>query len=163
MSSRSKHATHTKCVSSTQYAVIANRKFQPNTRRISNKTTLTLTLSRPTGEGTARPVPRSFQSGWIRRPTGDDSPSPIRWERAGVRVGVPQNRKLFLHEPLARAQGAVGLPLFSVLLSPVQLDSCQAAPERPLSTSSARFSRRGSFASSLAFSWQASPIGCCRA
>ena len=27
-----------------------------------------------------------------------NSPSPIRWERAGVRVTVPQNRKLFLHE-----------------------------------------------------------------
>lgn len=58
----------------------------------------TLTLSRPTGEGTARPVSRSFQSGWIRRPTEDDSPSPIRWERAGVRVSVRQNSKLFLHE-----------------------------------------------------------------
>ena len=31
----------------------------------------------PTGEGTARPVSRSFQSGWMRRPTEDDSPSPI--------------------------------------------------------------------------------------
>src|SRR5207247_10733716 len=50
---------------------------------------LTLTLSRLTGEGTARRVSRSFQSGWIRRPTEDDSPSPIRWERAGVRVNLP--------------------------------------------------------------------------
>src|SRR5438093_12297641 len=86
---------------------------------------LTLTLSRPTGEGTARSDARSFQSGWIRRPTEDDSPSPIRWERAGpsprrrrravagalarreggsgfvraggVRVNLPQNLKLFLH------------------------------------------------------------------
>src|SRR6266540_4122967 len=39
-------------------------------RRISNKTSLALTLSRPMGEGTARPVSRSFQSRWIRRPTG---------------------------------------------------------------------------------------------
>src|SRR5882724_5822826 len=42
----------------------------------SNKTTLTLTLSRPTGEGTARPVAGSFPSSWIHRPTEDDSPSP---------------------------------------------------------------------------------------
>src|SRR5207247_1818542 len=42
----------------------------------------------------------SIQSGWMRRPTEDDSPSPIRWERAGVRVSVPQNPKLFLHESL---------------------------------------------------------------
>src|SRR2546422_998101 len=46
---------------------------------------LTLTLSRPTGEGTARSVSRSFQNGWIRRPTEDDSPSPIRWDRAGAK------------------------------------------------------------------------------
>src|SRR5437867_4505414 len=39
--------------------------------------TLTLTLSRPTGEGTARLLARSFQSGWIRQPTEDDSPSPL--------------------------------------------------------------------------------------
>ena len=94
-------------------------------KRNSNKMTLTLTLSRPTGEGTARPVFRTFQSGWIRRPTEDDSPSPIRprlrrrlrrgeWERAGpsprrsgfvraggVRVSVAQIPKLFLHESLA--------------------------------------------------------------
>src|SRR6266699_1927860 len=36
-------------------------------RRISNKTTLTLPLSRPTGEGTRSPFARSFQSGWTRR------------------------------------------------------------------------------------------------
>jgi hypothetical protein len=35
-------------------------------------------------------------------PTEHDSPSPIRWERAGVRVSVPQNPKLFLHESLCR-------------------------------------------------------------
>src|SRR5439155_22353544 len=46
------------------------------------------TYSRPTGEGTARAVSRSFQRGWIRRPTEHDSPSPIRWERAGVGVLV---------------------------------------------------------------------------
>src|SRR5882724_11466009 len=87
------------------------------------KMTLTLTLSRPTGEGTARTVASCLHRGWKRRPTEDDSPSPIRprlrrrlrrgeWERAGpsprrsgfvraggVRVSVPQNRKLFLHEP----------------------------------------------------------------
>src|SRR5438132_4343679 len=36
----------------------------------------------------------------MRRPTENDSPSPIRWERAGVRVSVPQNPNLFLHESL---------------------------------------------------------------
>jgi hypothetical protein len=40
----------------------------PNRKRIANKTTLTLTLSRPT-EGTARPVSRSIQSGWMRSQT----------------------------------------------------------------------------------------------
>src|SRR3989442_15687423 len=57
--------------------------FSRSELSLANKPTLTLTLSRPTGEGTARLVARSFQSGWIRRPTEDDSPSPIRWERAG--------------------------------------------------------------------------------
>src|SRR5439155_16648950 len=76
------------------------QKQVPEKRRISNKTPLPLTLSRPTGEGTARPVSRSFQSGWIRRPTEHDSPSPIRWERAGVRVSLPQNPMLFLRESL---------------------------------------------------------------
>src|SRR5216117_2576820 len=53
-------------------------------------------IPRPTGEGTARPVSRSFQSGWIRRPTEDDSPSPIRWERAGVRVEcAPKSEAVF--------------------------------------------------------------------
>jgi len=61
-------------------------------------------ISRPTGEGTVRSVSRSFYSGWKHRPTEDDSPSPIRWERAGVRVSVPQNPKLFLHESLPRGQ-----------------------------------------------------------
>src|SRR5439155_11335388 len=74
------------------------QKQLPDRRRDTNKTTLTLTLSRPTGEGTARPVSRSFQSAWIRRPTEDDSPSPIRWERAGVRVILLQNPKLYLRE-----------------------------------------------------------------
>ena len=41
---------------------------------------LTLTLSRPTGEGTARPASRNFQSDWIRQPTEEASPSPVRWE-----------------------------------------------------------------------------------
>src|SRR5439155_18206917 len=45
------------------------QKQVPDSRRISEKTTLTLTLSRPTGEGTARPASRSLQRGWIRRPT----------------------------------------------------------------------------------------------
>jgi hypothetical protein len=48
--------------------------------RISIKTTLTLTLSRPTGEGTARLLASGFQSAWIGRPAEDDSPSPIGWE-----------------------------------------------------------------------------------
>src|SRR5213592_1087987 len=78
------------------------QKQVPEKRRISNKTPLPLTLSRPTGEGTARPVSRSFQSGWIRRPTEEDSPSPIRWERAGVRVILLQNPKLFWREPLSQ-------------------------------------------------------------
>src|SRR2546425_12917678 len=81
------------------------QKQVPDRRRISNKTTLTLTLSRPTGEGTGSPVSHSFQSGWIHRPAEDDSPSPIRWERAGVRVSVPQNPKLFLHESLVTGVG----------------------------------------------------------
>jgi len=55
------------------------QKQVPDRRRISNRTTLTLTLSRPKGEGTARPDSRGFKGGWIRRPTGDDSPSPIRY------------------------------------------------------------------------------------
>ena len=55
------------------------QKLVPDLRRISNKMPLTLTLSRPTGEGTARPVSRSFHSGWIRPPTEHDSPSPIRY------------------------------------------------------------------------------------
>ena len=50
----------------------------PDRRRLSNKSTLTLTLSRPTGAGTARSISRSFLSGWIRRQTEDDSPSHIR-------------------------------------------------------------------------------------
>src|SRR5881628_1628145 len=82
------------------------QKQLPDRRRDSNKTTLTLTLSRPTGEGTARPVSRSFQSGWIHRPTEDDSPSPIRWERAGARV--PPNPKLFLHGFLVLMSVATG-------------------------------------------------------
>src|SRR5437660_2377748 len=69
-------------------------------RRISIKPTLTLTLSRPTGEGTARTVARRFQSAWTSRPAEHDSPSPIRWERAGVRVSVSRNPKLFLHVSL---------------------------------------------------------------
>ena len=55
------------------------QKQVPDRRRISNKTTLTLTLSRPTGEGIPIPNRDSFQRGWIRRRTEDDSPSPIRW------------------------------------------------------------------------------------
>ena len=86
------------------------QKQLPDRRRDTNKTTLTLTLSRPTGEGTARPVSRSFQSGWMRRATEDDFPSLIRcirWEKAAgpsgrkrERVSVPQHPKLFLHESL---------------------------------------------------------------
>src|SRR5438876_12311937 len=53
-------------------------KQVPDSRRISNKTALTLTLSRPTGEGTGRRVSRPFPSGWIRRPSDEDSPSPTR-------------------------------------------------------------------------------------
>ena len=89
------------------------QKQLPDRRRDTNKTTLTLTLSRPTGEGTARPVSRSFQSAWIRRPTEDDSASPIRWERAGVRVSVPPNLKLFLRESLI----ALLLALYSAAIS----------------------------------------------
>jgi len=55
------------------------QKQMSDRTRNSNKMTLTLTLSRPTEEGTARLVSRSFQSGWIRQPTEDDSPSPIRY------------------------------------------------------------------------------------
>src|SRR5437867_1577775 len=73
---------------------------EPQQQRISNKMALTLTLSRPTGEGTAGSATCRFPSAWLRRPTEDDAPSPIRWERGGVRVSVPQNPKLFLHESL---------------------------------------------------------------
>ena len=60
----------------------------PGRRRISKKTTLTLTRCRPTGEGTARPISGSVQDGWICRPTDDDSPSPIRWGMCLARKGV---------------------------------------------------------------------------
>ena len=80
-------------------------------RGISNETALTLTLSRPTGEGTARFARHNFQSDWIRPPTENDSPSPIEWERAGVRASVPQNPKLFLQEYALR----MPLPVRSVL------------------------------------------------
>src|SRR5436309_14905322 len=76
------------------------RRQAPDKKRISSKTTLTLTRSCPTAQGTARTVTGSFQNGWIRRRTEDDSPSLIRWERARVRASVPQNPKLFLHESL---------------------------------------------------------------
>src|SRR5207244_2971720 len=59
-------------------------------RSISNNTTLTLTLSRLTGEGTARPAFRSFRCGWMRPPTEHDSPSPIRWEHLFSEVGTPR-------------------------------------------------------------------------
>src|SRR5437016_2476441 len=97
------------------------QKQAPDRGRISNKTTLTLSLSRPTGEGIARPVARSLPSGWIRRPMEDDSPSRIRWERAGpsprrsgfvragrARVNLPQNPELFLHGFLARHPAFAG-------------------------------------------------------
>src|SRR5213592_502126 len=74
------------------------QKQVPDRRRVSNKMTLTLTLSRPTGDGTPRSVSCTFYGGGIGRPTEDDSPSPIRWERAGVRVSTYQIPRLFLHE-----------------------------------------------------------------
>ena len=52
---------------------------------------LTLTLSRPTGEGTAigRSLLSPSASHYLRlrlhQPAADDSPSSIGWERAGVR------------------------------------------------------------------------------
>jgi hypothetical protein len=49
------------------------QKQVPNRRRSSNNLTLTLTVSPPTGEGTARPILCSFQSGWIRSRPGHDS------------------------------------------------------------------------------------------
>src|SRR5688572_32542706 len=66
---------------------------------------LTLTLSRPTGEGTARSVSCTFYSGWIGRPTEDDSPSPIRWERAGVRVSPSQNPTFVFARVLSTQRG----------------------------------------------------------
>ncbi|SRR6266516_3554287 len=73
------------------------QKHLPLRMRISNNTTLT--LSRPTGEGRAGSVSCSFKSGWIHLPTEDDSPSSQSdWKRAGVRVSLFQNPKLFLHE-----------------------------------------------------------------
>src|SRR5262245_17803331 len=69
----------------------------------------TLTLSRSTGEGTARLVVRRFRRARIPLPMEDDSPSPIRWERVGVRVNVFQNPKLFLHEPLRKCDIGVSI------------------------------------------------------
>src|SRR5439155_21239307 len=63
-------------------------------------TALTLTLSRPTGEGTARRVSATFQNGSIHQPTDDDSPSPVGRERAGVRVSVLHDPRTFLRESL---------------------------------------------------------------
>jgi hypothetical protein len=77
-----------------------DQKQVPDRRRISNKMTLTLTLSRPTGEGTARSVSCTFYSGWKGLATEHDSPSPIRWERAGVRVSTSQIPMLFLQDSL---------------------------------------------------------------
>src|SRR5580765_4510267 len=62
------------------------------TKRAPNKTTPTLTLSRPTGEGTARPVPLSLQRGRLRRQTEDDS--------------VPQHPRWFLHVSFADAESS---------------------------------------------------------
>jgi hypothetical protein len=59
---------------------------------LSSQLVLTLTLSRPTGEGTAIGIfsfvvrPSGQSRRLICRATGNDSPSPIGWERAGVRV-----------------------------------------------------------------------------
>jgi phosphoribosylaminoimidazole-succinocarboxamide synthase len=53
---------------------------------------LTLTLSRPTGEGTGLEPPFDFLDDsanpafWFFNAAAQDSPSPIGWERAGVRV-----------------------------------------------------------------------------
>src|ERR1035437_738249 len=59
---------------------------------LSSQLVLTLTLSRPTGEGTAIGIfsfvvrPSGQSRRLICRAAGNDSPSPIGWERAGVRV-----------------------------------------------------------------------------
>ena len=62
---------------------------------MSNGMALTLTLSHPMGEGTAiarfdfgECAFRQLRLKASREPE-DDSPSPIGWERAGVRVFVP--------------------------------------------------------------------------
>src|SRR5205809_3368568 len=70
------------------------QKQVPDRRRNTNKTTLTLTLSRPTGEGTDRPVSRSFQSGWRRLAAEHDSPSPIRYVFSLPRQGGAGARPL---------------------------------------------------------------------
>ncbi len=58
----------------------------PDEKGNSNKTPLTLTLSRPTGEGITEAAARLCQSGWRSRSADYVSPSPIGWERGGVRV-----------------------------------------------------------------------------
>src|SRR5213083_2786567 len=87
------------CGSCAKSRVLGGTEALPITNRRYGRLKICATVNRyPTGEGTARPVACSFQSGGICRPVEDDSPSPIRWERAGVRVNVLQNPKLFLHE-----------------------------------------------------------------
>ena len=53
-----------------------------------NKTALTLTLSPPTGEGTAMSASRKLECHPTCQPADFDSPSPVERERAGVRVSL---------------------------------------------------------------------------
>jgi len=56
------------------------------------RTALTLTLSPPTGEGTAIGHAEFLNDAtttttrWYSKATANDSPSPIGWEKAGVRA-----------------------------------------------------------------------------
>src|SRR6266516_6420718 len=95
------HTTECKPAGSPEEPLGFVQKQVSDKRRISDKTSLTpcrrrsdrgrqVALSRPTGERTARPVSRNFQSDWIRQLTENDSPSPIRWEYlVTVAAGVP--------------------------------------------------------------------------
>jgi len=62
----------------------------PDKRRASKKISLTLTLSRPTGEGTARSVLPSFKSGWNQLRTNLSLSRPYLFSEVGTpRCGVP--------------------------------------------------------------------------
>src|SRR6266540_4358152 len=82
------------------------QKQVPDRRRISNP--MTLTLSRPTGEGTARYVACTFYSSWIGRLPEDDSPSPIRYLFSGSGCRAATTPPRAAAERLARSARFAG-------------------------------------------------------